>query len=154
MSRALYHLSYGTSAAESGRILPRGRGACLQLSLLQPSLGERDPLSLVQDASKSRGAENPRLRSRDQISGAVGFFRRPFAIVFKATRRPAARPQPSDIARVSPFPRPTAIQLVGQATPKSREPAGPGGFGVAATDQDAPFQDSARVKYSNEELAS
>ena len=70
------------------------------------------------------------------------------------SHRAACAPQASDIARVSPFPRPTAIQLAAQATPKSREPAGPGGFGVGATDHEAPFQVSARVKYSNEELAS
>jgi hypothetical protein len=72
MSRALYHLSYGTSAAESGRILPRGCDARLQLSLLQPSLGECDPLSLVQDASKSRGAEHARLQEGIKVA-EVGF---------------------------------------------------------------------------------
>ena len=68
----------------------------------------------------------------------------PVAIVFKADR---SNRHASDIARVSPFPRPTAMQLVAHATASSRAPAGPGGFGVAATDHDAPFQDSARVKY-------
>ena len=79
MSRALYHLSYGTSAAESGRILPRGRGARLQFFLLDPSLGERDPLSLVQDASKGRGAEHARLQVGIKVA-ELGFEPRTFGL--------------------------------------------------------------------------
>src|SRR5690349_24889934 len=43
MSRALYHLSYGTAA----EMLPSGCGAGLQLALLDPVLRDGDSLSLV-----------------------------------------------------------------------------------------------------------
>src|SRR4030088_2083553 len=47
MSRALYHLSYGTEAGErlTGRLRP-----CLALPLLYPVLRDRDALPLVQSS--------------------------------------------------------------------------------------------------------
>jgi hypothetical protein len=77
MSRALYHLSYGTATRVG--ILARGCDARLELPLLDPSLGECDALSLVQVASKNRGAEQTRLRLEIKVA-ELGFEPRTFGL--------------------------------------------------------------------------
>jgi hypothetical protein len=74
MSRALYHLSYGT--AQAGRkahalkkeILSCGLRPRLQLALLGPPLGQGHSLPLVQDHSKKNEAE---LAATSSVVGAM-----------------------------------------------------------------------------------
>src|SRR6266508_5617744 len=69
MSRALYHLSYGTAQ----RMLSGGLRPCLQLALLSAVLGDRHPLPLVQTPSHETEPGDARLLIGHQLVAEVGF---------------------------------------------------------------------------------
>jgi hypothetical protein len=72
MSRALYHLSYGTAEQR----LPSGLSTRLGLALLLPTLVEGNTLSLVHHRSRARVAEGLGIR----MVAELGFEPRTFGL--------------------------------------------------------------------------